>query len=137
MFHVPCLGIWWRHDIWILKKIKNLVISRTKRAFEVKKTTFVSQVLSFRHTKQTTKNVVVDTTFNVIFTFRKYADLMQSKKHRLKNNTFVKNKNCIFFFNFFFAVTFFAFEYNIHIAQYNSDYIVYLTANRNADIFLC
>ena len=35
-----------------------------KRAFEVKQTFFlVSQVLSFRHTKQTSKNVA-DTTFN-------------------------------------------------------------------------
>ena len=36
-----------------------------KRAFEVKQKTFsvVSQVLSFRHTKQTSKNVA-DTTFN-------------------------------------------------------------------------
>ena len=36
-----------------------------KRAFEVKEKTFslVSQVLSFRHIKQTSKNVA-DTTFN-------------------------------------------------------------------------
>ena len=34
-------------------------ISRTKRVFEVKQKTFflVSQVFSFRHTKQTSKNV--------------------------------------------------------------------------------
>ena len=42
----------------------NTVISRTKRDFEVKEKTFffASQVLSFRHTKQTSKNVV-DATF--------------------------------------------------------------------------
>ena len=39
-------------------------MSRTKRAFEVKKKTFflVSLVISFRHTNQTSKNVA-DTTF--------------------------------------------------------------------------
>ena len=62
MFPVSCLGIWWRYDIWISE---NLIISRTKRAFEMKQKTFffVSRVLSFRHTKQTNKNIV-DTTFN-------------------------------------------------------------------------
>ena len=47
-------------------KIQNLIILRTKRVFEVKQKTFflVSQVLSFRHTKQTSKNVV-DTTFKL------------------------------------------------------------------------
>ena len=41
-----------------------MIISRMKRTFEVKQKTFflVSQVLSFRYTKQTSKNVV-DTTF--------------------------------------------------------------------------
>ena len=32
MFCVSCLGIWWRHNIWISRKVK-LIISRTKRAF--------------------------------------------------------------------------------------------------------
>ena len=35
VFHVSCLGIWWRHDIWISKKL-NLIISRTRRAFRTK-----------------------------------------------------------------------------------------------------
>ena len=37
-----------------------MIISGTRRAFEMKQKAFflVSQVLSFRHTKQTTKNVV-------------------------------------------------------------------------------
>ena len=41
-----------------------MIISRTKRAFQVKLKTFflVSRVLSFRHTKQISKNVA-DTTF--------------------------------------------------------------------------
>ena len=44
-----------------------MIISRTKRAFEVKQKTFVltSQVLSFRHKKQTSKNVA-DTTFKTL-----------------------------------------------------------------------
>ena len=61
MFHA-----WAFDDVMILEylKIQNFIISRTKRAFEVKQKTFflVSQVLSFTHTKQTSKNVA-DTTF--------------------------------------------------------------------------
>ena len=50
-------------------KSQNLIISRTKRAFEVKEKTLflVSRVLSFRHTKQTSKNVA-DTTFILKYT---------------------------------------------------------------------
>ena len=46
-------------------KSKNLIISRTKRAFQMKKKTFflVSQVLSFKRTKQAAKNVR-DKTYN-------------------------------------------------------------------------
>ena len=45
-------------------KSYNLIISRTKRAFGVKQTfLLVSQVLSFRRKKQTSKNVA-ETTFN-------------------------------------------------------------------------
>ena len=48
-------------------KSKNLIISRMKSAFEVKEKAFflVSQAFSFRHTKQTNKNVA-DTTFKAI-----------------------------------------------------------------------
>ena len=48
-------------------KNQNLIISRTKRAFEVKQKTFflVSKMLSFRYTKQSSKNVA-DTTFKWI-----------------------------------------------------------------------
>ena len=53
-------------DVMISEYLKsqNLIISRTKRAFKVKLKTFllVSQVPSFRHTKQTSKNVA-GTTF--------------------------------------------------------------------------
>ena len=43
----------------IFNYLKSLIISRTKRAFEVKQKTFflVLQVISFRHTKQISKNV--------------------------------------------------------------------------------
>ena len=48
-------------------KIWNLIISGTKRAFKVKLKTFslASQVLCFRHMKQTSINVA-DTTFKVV-----------------------------------------------------------------------
>ena len=52
---------WWRYEIWISEKLN---ISIMTRPFEVKWNTFffVSQVLSFRLPKQTSKNVT-DTTF--------------------------------------------------------------------------
>ena len=48
-----------RHLTFEYQRSQNLIISRTKRAFEVKKKTFffVSKVLSFRHAKQTSKDV--------------------------------------------------------------------------------
>ena len=53
--------IWAFDDVMAFEYLKgvNLIISRTKRAFQVKKTTFflVSRFLSFRITKQTSKNV--------------------------------------------------------------------------------
>ena len=43
-----------------------MIISRMRRAFEVKQNKLsVSQVLSFRHKKQTSKNVT-DTTFKIL-----------------------------------------------------------------------
>ena len=50
------------------EKLNNLIISKTKIAFKVKWKNFflVSQVFSFRHTKQDSKNVV-DTTFKKPF----------------------------------------------------------------------
>ena len=64
MFHA-----WAFDDVMIFEylKILNLIISRTKKAFEVKEKTLflVSQVLSFGHTKQTSKNVA-DTTFKLL-----------------------------------------------------------------------
>ena len=64
MFCVLCLGIWWRHDIWISKMLE-VDYLKNKKSFrsEIKSIFFlVSQVLSFRHTKRTSKNVA-DTTF--------------------------------------------------------------------------
>ena len=65
MFRVPCLGIWWRYDIWILEKLKldyvkevNSFQSQIKNIFPC----FASDLLSFRYTKQTCK-IVVDATF--------------------------------------------------------------------------
>ena len=53
---VSCfMGIWWCHDIWISKILKVDYLTNEK--------SLVSQVLSYRHTKQTSKNVA-DTTFN-------------------------------------------------------------------------
>ena len=63
VFRVSCLAIWWRHDIWIPEKLKFDYL-KNKRSFrsEIKNIFLVLQVPSFRHTKQTSKNVM-DTTF--------------------------------------------------------------------------
>ena len=60
----------------------NTVISRTKRDFEVKEKTFffASQVLSFRHTKQTSKNVV-DATFTGWYRSKSQNGCFQKTKH--------------------------------------------------------
>ena len=61
MFCVSCLGIWWRHDIWISEKLKFDYLKNEKSfQSEIKNIFFVSQVLSFRYTKQ-------KTTFNNTF----------------------------------------------------------------------
>ena len=49
MFRVSCLGIWWHHDIWISEKWKFDYLKKWR--------VLVSQVLFFRYTKQTSKNV--------------------------------------------------------------------------------
>ena len=63
MFHVQAFD-----DIMTFEYLKseNMINSRMKTAFEAKQKTFflVSNVLSFRHTKQTSKNAA-DTTFKV------------------------------------------------------------------------
>ena len=53
-----------------------------KRAFEVKQKTFflVSQVLSFRRKKQTTKNVA-DTTFKYLENVKSFLDKIKSIFH--------------------------------------------------------
>ena len=62
MFRVSCLVIWWRNDIWVSENLKFELSQEPK---ELSKYTFflVSQVLSFGHIKQASKNVV-DTIFN-------------------------------------------------------------------------
>ena len=61
------LGIWWRHDIWIPKMLKFDYLKNEKRFWrEMKAFLLVLQVLSLRHTKQTSKNVA-DTTFKHSF----------------------------------------------------------------------
>ena len=66
MFHVSCLGIQWLHDIWISEKIKIDYLKNKELSKWNKKLFFLaSQVLSFRHAKQTSKNVV-DPTIKVM-----------------------------------------------------------------------
>ena len=59
MFLVPCLGISWRHDIWISENLKVDYLKNEKSFWSETKKIFslVSQDLSFRHRKQTSKNV--------------------------------------------------------------------------------
>ena len=60
MVRVPWLRIWWRHDIWILEKIKFDYLKKEKSLqSEIKN-------IAFRRTKQTSKNVA-DTTFKNAF----------------------------------------------------------------------
>ena len=61
VFDTSALMTSWHSNIW---KDKNLIISRTKQAFKVKQKIFflLSQVLSFRLTKQTSTNIM-DKTF--------------------------------------------------------------------------
>ena len=64
VFHVSCLGIWWLHHIPISGKLK-LDFLNTEKSFQSEIKTFflILQVLSFRLTKQSSKNVA-DTTLN-------------------------------------------------------------------------
>ena len=67
MFRASCLGIWWRHDIWISKMLKSDYLKNAKSfRREIKSIFLVSPLLFFRHTKQTSKNVA-DTTFKPVF----------------------------------------------------------------------
>ena len=69
MFRVSCLGIWWRHDIWISEKLK-FDYFKNEKSFQngIKNFFLVSKELPFRSTKQTGKNVA-DTTFKINFWF--------------------------------------------------------------------
>ena len=58
MFGISCLDIWWRHNIWISKKLKFPYL-RNERSFSNEKPfALVSHVPSLKLTKQTSKNVV-------------------------------------------------------------------------------
>ena len=58
MFRVSCLGVWWRHDIWISENLKFDYL-KNKRSFRSKIKNIFPCFTSplFRHTKQTSKNV--------------------------------------------------------------------------------
>ena len=54
---VSCLGVWWRHNIWISEKLKFDSL-KNEKSFRSKKTfILVQQVRSFTRTKQTSQNV--------------------------------------------------------------------------------
>ena len=57
-----CLGIWWRHEIWV-SKILNFLENEKSFWREIKNIFPSAHVVPFRLTKQISKNVV-DTTFN-------------------------------------------------------------------------
>ena len=62
---VSCLDIWWHYEIWIPEKWKFDYLKNEKSFWSKTKTFFhVSQVFSFRNTKQTSKNVV-NKTFHI------------------------------------------------------------------------
>ena len=63
MFAVSCLGIWWRHNIWMSEKLKFDYLKCEKSFLsEIKIFFLVSKMPSFRLTKQSSK-YVADTTF--------------------------------------------------------------------------
>ena len=132
MFRVSCLGIWWRHDIWISKMLE-VDYLKNKKSFrsEIKSIFFlVSQVLSFRHTKRTSKNVA-DTTFkcgNNQFSWDSGVDLNSSSSSesqvepcRLPRESFSHklyfifklsyfNKDCIYIYTYIYIYIYILFD---------------------------
>ena len=79
MFRVSCLGIWWRHDIWISEKLKLHYFKNENSFWREMKNIFPCFTSAlFRNTKQTIKNAA-DTTFRQKLRFNGV-----SKNHRLK-----------------------------------------------------
>ena len=63
MFPVSCMWIWWNRGNWISEKLRFDYL-KNEKCFRSESLFLVSQVISFRLTKQTRKNVT-DTTFMV------------------------------------------------------------------------
>ena len=63
MFLVFCLGIWWRHEIWISRILKFDFLENEKSfcCSEIIFFPLISKVFSFRLKKQTSENVVYTT----------------------------------------------------------------------------
>ena len=64
VFFISCLGIWWCHKCWISKILKFDFLENGKSFWNKKTFSQVSQVLSFKLKKQTSKNVA-NTTFTL------------------------------------------------------------------------
>ena len=86
VFRVSCLGIWWRHEIWISENLKfDHFKNKMRFQSETKNTLFlVSQGLSFRHAIQTSKNVA-DTTLNNFFFATNFLMQYLNKPNLLPN----------------------------------------------------
>ena len=88
-FLVLCLGIWWRHEILISKILKFDFLKNEKSFWsETKNVLQISQVLSCRLEKQTSKNVA-DLTFKVNGSLRIIAFIVSIKllvKLQLRTN---------------------------------------------------
>ena len=79
--YVSCLGIWWRNDIGIPEKL-TFDYLKNKKSFRSKITFFlVSKMLSFRHTKQTSKNVAYTTLVVLIVKNKEVIYLWKRLKH--------------------------------------------------------
>ena len=72
IYSVKCVSnfmfrIWWHHDIWISKNLKSDYLKNEKRFWNEMKTLifFLKKVLSFKHIKQTSKDVA-DKTFKFV-----------------------------------------------------------------------
>ena len=79
MFLVSYLGIWWRHDIWISEKLK-FFYPKNEKSFqsEIKTFSLIFQAFSFRHTKQTSKNVT-NTTYSTTYSPLHIKNIWSSK----------------------------------------------------------
>ena len=97
MFRVSCLGIWWRHDIWISENLKLDYLENKKNFWSEKKKHFsLFHKSPFRYTKQANKNAQPLKKFHrQVFTasclLKSSGKIIHSKILNIGNCFFVRN----------------------------------------------